>query len=208
MKEEKDYIRDIAEIRSMMERSSKFLMLSGWSGVMAGIYALAGVFIALYIFHFNPDEAVQANRNTEYLSGALLNIILLALVVLILALGTAIFLSSQKAQKRGEKLWSVTSRRLLMNMAVPLITGGVLILILISKGMIAFIAPLSLIFYGLALYNASKFTYEEIKYLGFIQIILGLISAYFVENGLLVWGFGFGVVHIIYGIYIHFKYEK
>ncbi len=208
MKEEKDYIRDIAEIRSMMERSSKFLMLSGWSGVMAGMYALAGVFIALYIFHFNPDEVVNNSQTTDYLANGFLKSIFLALIVLVLALGTAIFLSGKKAHKRGEKLWNVTSRRLLMTMAVPLVTGGLLILVLISKGMIAFLAPLSLIFYGLALYNASKFTFEEIKFLGFIQIILGLISSYFVEYGVLIWGLGFGVIHIIYGIYIHFKYEK
>ena len=54
MKEEKDYIQDISEIRSMMERSSKFLSLSGLAGVMAGIYALVGAFVAYTVFDFNP----------------------------------------------------------------------------------------------------------------------------------------------------------
>jgi hypothetical protein len=97
---------------------------------------------------------------------------------------------------------------LLVNMAVPLIAGGLLILILISKGLIGLVAPFTLLFYGLALYNGSKFTYEEVRILGVIQIILGLISAIYIEYGLLIWAVGFGIVHIIYGIYIHYKYER
>ena len=93
-------------------------------------------------------------------------------------------------------------------MAVPLIAGGLLILILIAKGLIGLIAPFTLLFYGLAVYNASKYTYEEVKVLGLFQVGLGLISAYFVRYGLLCWALGFGVVHIIYGIYMNYRYER
>lgn len=208
MKEEKDYIQDIAEIRSMMERSSKFLSLSGWAGIMAGIYALSGVYIAYEVLRFNPGEMMVGSISPDNLTYNLQNIIILALTILILALGTAILLSFRKASQRGEKIWNATAKRLLINMAVPLIAGGLLILILISKGLLGLIAPFSLLFYGLALYNASKFTFEELKFLGLIQIGLGLISSYFVGFGLLFWAIGFGVIHIIYGIYIHYKYER
>lgn len=208
MKEEQDYIQDIAEIRSMMERSSKFLSLSGWAGVMAGIYALAGAFIAYNYFDFNPDDIVHSTTASGSYSSDLQNVILLALAVLILAIGTAIFLSSKKADKRDEKVWNATSRRLLASMAVPLVTGGILIVVLLLKGLVGLIAPLTLLFYGLALYSASKFTFDDVKYLGLIQIGLGLISSWFIEYGLLLWALGFGVVHIVYGIYIHFRYER
>jgi len=208
MKEERDINKDIAEIRSMMERSTKFLSLSGWAGVMAGIYALAGAWIAYTYFDFNPGKIVYITTQTDNISSALPAVIGIAVTVLILALGTAMMLSYQKAKKRSEKVWNATSRRLLTNMAVPLLTGGILILIFLSNGLIGLMAPLTLIFYGLALYNASKFTYVDLKYLGLIQVVLGLISAYFVEYGLLFWAVGFGVVHILYGIYIYFKYER
>ncbi len=208
MKEEQDYIRDIADIRSMMERSSKFLSLSGWAGILAGIYAMAGAFIAWKFLDFNPGGLDYSTSDTGNLSSGFVNVILLAVIVLILAIGTAIFLSYKKATQRGEKLWNPTSKRLLVNMAVPLIAGGLFILILISKGLIGLFAPCTLVFYGLALYNAGKFTFEVVKVLGLIQIALGLISTYFVGYGLLLWAFGFGVVHIIYGIYIHYTYEK
>jgi hypothetical protein len=200
---EQDYIRDIAEIRSMMERSSKFLSLSGWAGIMAGIYALIGAYIAYSILNFNPDEIVYSME-----ASSLTKVVFLAILILILAVGTAVFLSYKKADKKGEKIWNAVSRQLLVNMAVPLVTGGILILVLISKDLIGFIAPVSLLFYGLSLYNAGKFTYDEVKFLGMIQIGLGLLSSYFVEYGVLFWAVGFGVVHIIYGIYIHFRYER
>lgn len=208
MKEKQDYIQDIAEMRSMMERSSKFLALSGLAGIMAGIYALAGAFIAYKVFYFNPDEVIYNSIESGIISTGLLKVIFLALTVLLLAIGTALFLSYQKARKRGEKLWNPTSKRALINMAIPLITGGLLVLILISKGLIGFVAPFTLLFYGLALYNVSKYTYEEVRSLGLIQIGLGLISSYFVGYGLLFWALGFGVVHIIYGVYLHYRYER
>jgi hypothetical protein len=201
MKETQDHIRDIAEIRSMMERSSKFLSLSGWAGIMAGIYALAGAYIAYQFINFNPDQIV-------YTIPGLLNLVILAVLILTLAIGTAIYFSYRKAHQKGENGWNATSRRLLTSMAVPLVAGGILILVLLSKGLLGLIAPLTLLFYGLALYNAGKFTYDEVKFLGIIQVVLGLISSWFIEYGLIFWAAGFGIVHIIYGIYMHFRYEK
>lgn len=208
MKGERDYLRDIAEMRSMMERSTKFLSLSGLAGIMAGLYALAGAGIAYKVFSFNPNEIVSGSFKAEGASSGLLKVILLAVAVLALAVGTAVFLSRQKAKRSGEKLWNPTARRLLINLAVPLVAGGLLILVLIAKGLIGLIAPFTLLFYGLALFNASKFTYEEVKSLGLIEMGLGLASAYFVGYGLLFWALGFGVVHIVYGIYMHYRYER
>lgn len=192
----------------MMERSSKFLSLSGWAGIMAGIYALAGAYIAWKMLDFNPGEIDYNSLPSASISSNLLKVILLAIIILILAIGTAMFLSYKKAEKSGEKIWNATAKRLLVDMAVPLVVGGLLILILIFKGFIGFIAPFTLLFYGLALYNASKFTYAEVKFLGLIQMGLGLLSAYFIGYGLLFWAIGFGVVHIFYGTYLHFIYER
>lgn len=201
MKKEQDYIKDIAEIRSLMERSSKFLSLSGWAGILAGFYALAGVFVAYNVFGFNPDEIF-------YSSSDLPKVILLGLLILILALVTAVFFSWKNAQNKNDKIWTATSRRLVVHMSFPLVSGGILLLVFISKGLIGLIAPLSLLFYGLALYNASKYTIDEIKYLGIVQMGLGLISSYFIEFGLLLWAVGFGFVHIVYGISMYIRNEK
>jgi uncharacterized membrane protein len=205
MKEERDYIRDISEIRTMMERSSKFVSLSGWAGIMAGIYALLGAYFASATLGFNLGEITSSPNS---IPDNFQQIILLGLGVLALAICTAILFSIKKAKQNGEKLWNATAKRVVVNMAVPLIAGGLLVLILISQGLIALIAPVTLLFYGMALFNAGKFTYDEVKTMGLVQIALGLLAAYFTAYGLVIWAFGFGVVHIVYGIFMHFKYER
>jgi MFS family permease len=201
MKEEQDYIQDIAEIRSMMERSSKFLSLSGWAGVLAGVYALIGAWVAFSIFEFHPNELFYAYPD-------LINIILTATGVLFLALISALMDSRRKAQKQDKKAWNATSRRLVASMAVPLLIGGVLIMLLISNGLLGLVAPLTLLFYGFALYNAGSFTIKEVRIMGFVQMILGLLNVVFITYGLLFWAIGFGLVHIVYGIYMHFRYKR
>ena len=208
MNEQQDYFQDIAQIRSIMERSSKFLSLAGWAGIMSGMYALVGAYVAYTVFEFNPDELMYGSAQPPKVPSNLLNVITLAIFILILTIGTTILLSSNKAAKRGERLWNALVKRLLINMAIPLIAGGLLIIILIAKGFIGLMAPFTLLFYGIALYNASQFTYEEIKSLGLIQIGLGLFSTYFVAYGLVCWALGFGLAHIAYGIYMHYRYER
>lgn len=201
MSKEQDYINDLAEIRSMMEQSSKFLSLSGWAGIMAGLYALAGAYVAHSILNFNPDSV-------SYLYYNFGEVILLALGVLFISLITAILFSKKKASDRGEKIWNPTSKRLLASMSVPLLVGGVLIIFYMSNDLYALIAPTSLIFYGLSLYNAGNFTINEVRWMGFVQIALGLINVWFLGFGLLFWSIGFGAVHLVYGIYMHFRYER
>lgn len=207
MKNQQEYTRDIAEIRSMMERSSKFLSLSGWAGIMAGLYAAAGAFIVSTQFNFKPEGIQYTVSDSGTGSAPLLNVVVLAVVVLIMAVGTAAALSYRKARKRGEKVWNAASRQLLVNFAVPLGTGGFVLVILISKGLAGLLAPFTLLFYGLALFSAGKFTYDELKYLGAIQIGLGLLALCYIEYSILLWGIGFGALHIAYGIYLYFKYE-
>ena len=208
MKTEQEYIKDLSEIRSMMERSTKFVSLSGLSGVLAGIYALAGAYVAYRLFYQNSDSQVFISVYPQELSGEMVSLILLALSVLVLAIATSVYLSYRKALRTKEVLWNTAARRLLLNLLIPLLTGGLFILILISKGVIGLVAPLSLIFYGLALINASKFTFDEVKYLGLTQVFLGLLSAWFIGYGLIFWAIGFGMMHIGYGIYMHQKYER
>jgi hypothetical protein len=200
MNTKQDYNQDLAEIRSMMERSSKFLSLSGLSGVLAGLYALTGSYIAYYIYDFDPGSASSSGVEAE--------IILLALLVLVLAVGSAVLLSYKKAHKKGEKVWNPASKRLLSIVGIPLSAGAIFSLILFYEGSIGLIPSVTLIFYGIALYSAGRLTFNELSVLGLLQIALGLNAAYFTEHSLLLWALGFGVAHVIYGIYIHIRHER
>ena len=196
---------DLASIRSLMERSSKFISLSGLSGILAGVYALIGAAAAFCLMH----EPLNYNRVTFlHLLSVLPYLIIIAVTVLIASLATGIFLTYKKAKKKGQPIWGKTSRALLFSMAVPLVTGGLLILILLYRGYFGIVAPASLIFYGLALLSAGNFTFSDVKFLGICEIILGLIAACFPGYGLVFWAIGFGVLHIVYGSVMYLKYDR
>ncbi|HEY9008486.1 hypothetical protein [Ohtaekwangia sp.] len=207
MKQIQEYEKDIASIRNMMERSSKFISLSGLSGVMAGIYALAGAFTAYFTLHY-PISPMHFRQYSLQSPEAFTKLILIASVVLVASIATGLWLSARKAQKHGEKLWNSTSKSLVFNMAVPLVSGGIFILVILYTGHFGLAAPACLIFYGLALIQASINTVDEVRYLGFSEIILGLISASLPGYGLIFWTIGFGVLHIIYGGIMYNKYDK
>lgn len=207
MKEVQDYEKDLASIRSMMERSRKFISLSGMSGVMAGIYALIGATIAYYIAHY-PISPFRYRIYSIQDFDVLTKLVIIATIVLIASLGTGLWLSYRKAKKNNENLWTKTSKVMVINLSIPLITGGVFVLILLNTGHFGIAAPSCLIFYGLALINASGNLYEEIRYLGISEIILGLISALLPGYGLIFWAVGFGILHIIYGTVMYYRYDK
>jgi hypothetical protein len=202
---------ELTSIRSMMERSSKFISLSGLSGVLAGIYALIGAALAYNIIYgsggfFSYREYVMADVDQS--PARLFTLILIALAVLIASVITGIVLTIRKAKKKGQPVWGNTSRQLLFNMAVPLFTGGALMLVLINRGYFGVIASASLIFYGLALVNASIFSFKDVRYLGICDIFLGLLAGLLPGYGLLFWAIGFGVLHIVYGSIMYLKYDR
>ncbi|MEO6150221.1 MAG: hypothetical protein ABIN95_07865 [Mucilaginibacter sp.] len=212
--EEKQLHDDLASIRNLMERSSKFISLSGLSGILAGIYALIGSGFIYYAMRPVMSRFPLADNETITFTDdfwgetSFINIlVLVGALVLVASVATGVFLTIRKAKKKGQPVWGNTSKLLLFNMAVPLITGAAIVLILISKGYYGIIAPASLIFYGLALLGASNFTFGDVKYLAILEVILGLAGALFPVYGLLFWAIGFGVLHIIYGSIMYFKYD-
>src|SRR5688500_210237 len=193
----------LTEIKQLMERSSRFISLSGLSGVMAGIYAIAGALAAYYYLYGGNGpgrEGYQENDTTFLLADAAL--------VLILAVGTGIFLTTRKARKDGNSLLDAAAKKLIINLCIPLFTGGVFCLALIYHNNWFYVVPSMLVFYGLALVHASKYTRDDVRSLGLSEIALGLISLFVIGYGLVFWTLGFGVLHIVYGTYMYYKYEK
>jgi predicted lysophospholipase L1 biosynthesis ABC-type transport system permease subunit len=207
MKDVQEYEKDLASIRTMMERSAKFISLSGLSGILAGLYALCGATAAYFVVQYPLSPFHFRTYSTSELD-ILVKLLLIAAAVLVASLTTGLLLSNKKAKKHGLKFWTTSSQRLATNVAIPLITGGVFILIMLYNGHFGLAAPASLIFYGLALIQGSSNTFDEIRYLGFCEIILGLISAFFPGYGLIFWALGFGVLHIVYGVIMYNKYDK
>lgn len=222
MDDNSQHLDTLKDIKQMMERSSRFISLSGLSGIAAGICALVGAWFAEGIIGRSGRDVLEIKDITierggygpirggnvsvrDYMGSSLF---LIAVIVLIAALVFGFLFTYLRSRKTNTPIWGTTARRLLINVSIPLIAGGVYLLKLIENESYGLVAPGCLLFYGLALLNASRYTLTEIRYLGYAQILLGLISLYFIGNGLLFWALGFGVLHIVYGTFMWWKYER
>ena len=212
MNQPQEYLEDIRHIRAIMNRSTRFVALSGMTGIVSGTAALAVVILlSLYlgISPFStsfPDLILKVEGLAQE---QVLRVLITSFASLFLfSFFAAYFLTRRRAKAAGEDLWKGSGKQLWLSLGVPLLAGGGFCLALLQQGHVEMLAPASLIFYGVTLYSGSKFTLEEVKYLGVTEMVLGLLASFWPGLGLLLWAFGFGVSHIIYGIFMYNKYER
>lgn len=210
---ENDPVQELARIRGLMDRSTRFLSLSGLSGVFAGTVALAGAGLARYHMKtmLGPASDVLTYGTGQGYTDAdelLLTLITDAVLVLFVALLGAFWFTWRRSRRTGQYLMDASARRLMVNMFVPLSVGGIFCLALFYYGLPGLVAPATLVFYGLALFNASKFTLDEIRWLGLSELVLGIIALFWLEAGLMFWALGFGVLHILYGGLMYLRHER
>ena len=202
----------LQDIKRMMERSSRFISLSGWSGVSAGICALIGAWFANNaLATFLGGDVEQFYTKTPIIISRIQvfrELVIIAICTFVAAFISAFFFTWLRSRKQKTPLWDRTVQRLMWNTILPLGIGGIVVWRCLELGYFEMIAPGCLIFYGLALVNASKYTLGEIRYLGYGQLILGVINLYSLGLGLYLWAIGFGVLHIVYGLVMWWKYER
>ena len=197
---------DLAHIRSMMERSSRFISLSGLSGVFAGLSALIGGLYVYQLFKANGLEYFNGEHKL-YSINLVFELIVTGLIILAFAFTFGLLFTIRKSKKYNLPIWTSATKKMLFNLAIPLAVGGVFCLALLYHQIYVLIAPVTLLFYGLALINAEKYTFSDVKYLGYCQIILGCISLFYIGYGLVFWIIGFGILHILYGLVMFKKYK-
>ncbi len=214
MEAEKEQLEALKDIRQMMAKSSRFISLSGLAGVFSGIYALIGAGAAYW--RVNLGSWTTREELGAFGLGSVISVdaevvsflVIDGLLVLLAAVGTSLYFTQRKARKTGQPMWGAYSKQLLLNVSIPLFSGAVFCCFLFYYGLIGLIAPTTLIFYGLALVSSSKFTLEEISYLGMTEILLGFASMFMLGYGLVFWGVGFGVLHIAYGIIMYLRHDR
>jgi len=202
----------LRDIKKMMERSSRFISLSGWSGIAAGICALAGAWVANSKIEEYGSVHSSESENGEIFNfsriGLLQELIITGLLTFLAALVSAFVFTYLRSKKTGVPLWGLTAKNLFLNTLIPMAAGGLVILRMMQLGDYELISSCCLVFYGLALVNASKYTLDEIRYLGYCELILGVVSLWKSGSGLYFWAVGFGLLHIIYGGVMWWKYER
>lgn len=194
MDPKKEQLEAIRDIKNYMEQSSRYLPLSGIAGIINGLLSLIVAWIVKTKMEINA-----ANQNM---------LILLFGSLLLISLLIEIVMAERNAKRKQIDAWDSIAKRFLINLFIPLVAGGIYCLILFKNEMFDFVLPATLIFYGLALINSSKYTIADIRLLGILELSLGLISSYYTESALVFWAAGFGILHIIYGILIYQKHEK
>lgn len=204
-----DTLRDVQDIRKMMEKSSRFTSLSGLSCIGAGVSALVGAWIAYRtISNYYGSDLAQWHYSATQFSSLKNQLLLLAAIVFAAAFLLAFYFTWRKSKQQGVSLWDFSSRRVFWNMAIPLLAGGAFVFGMLQYNEWRFVAPACLLFYGLALVNAGKYTLADIRYLGYCEILLGITNMFFIGYGLYFWAIGFGLLHILYGIVMWSKYDR
>lgn len=211
-------LETLQDIKNMMNQSSRFISLSGLSGISAGITALVGAWFANGDIQNSGTSSIRKMEEVRpYDDGAGIDLLrnfmgsslfYIAACTLVVALILAVSFTYFRSAKQGIPVWGNAARRLVWNLALPLFFGGIFLLKLIEAGVFGLIAPGCLIFYGLALVNASKYTLGEIRFLGYAMLMLGLINCWLPGYGLYFWAAGFGILHIVYGVIMWNKYER
>jgi hypothetical protein len=191
----------IQDIKRIMERSSRFISLSGWSGIAAGVCALGGAWVATHFIVQYKTGTIQASLLENML-------VLVAGATFVAAFISSFIFTYIRSRREGIAVWGNSAQRLVFNTSVPLVAGAFVVYRMLVLGEYGLIAPSCLIFYGLALVNGSRYTLGEVKYLGYFQVALGIINLWMPGNGLYFWTLGFGLLHIIYGVVMWWKYER
>ena len=209
MSEHQQSLEELQHIKKMMERSSRFISLSGLSGMAAGVSALVGAWFAWKRLHSTESETYNLVRIIETNGTRILDdLFWIATYTFIAAFISAFFFTYLRSRKDKVPMFGTATMRLFWNVAIPIAVGGIFLIRMMQNNEFELVAPGCLIFYGLALVNGSKYTLGEIRFLGYSMLALGIMNLYYVSYGLYFWAMGFGVLHIVYGAAMWMKYER
>jgi hypothetical protein len=207
--------KDLGLIKDLMEKSTKFSNLSGIAVFFTGLLAMIGASFVYFNIGFSISEInisyaqlINQNGQPEDLFLKLKLLVLIASLILISSLFIVYLTARKKSDIQGISLFNSSFSRTLKSLFVPLFSGGIFCLLLINYQMYGLVAPATLIFYGLGLVSSSKYSYNELEFLGYCELVLGFIASFYIGSGLLFWIIGFGLCHIVFGLIIHFKYDK
>lgn len=198
-------LQELRHIKQMMERSARFSTLSGFSGIAAGLCSLLGAWLA---YNYMRSLSEDSYSRTFVTDKSVMHILLIAIGTFAAAAVSAYLFIYMRCRRLKIPVFSLSARRVVYNMTIPIVIGALFILRLITQGDFEMLAPASLLFYGLALINASKYTLNEVRQLGFAELAIGLINLLFLGYGVIFWAVGFGIMHIIWGALIWWRYER
>jgi len=204
-------------MKKSLEQSSRFISLSGLSGVFVGFCGLLGTYIMHYLIRGDDTKSDKEmlniissfdyyNLSVHVFVGE--HLIFLAIYTVIFAILFAFYLTLRRSKRENHPIWDIHIQKQLSTLSIPLIVGLIFVIKLVASANYPLIVPSLLLFYGIALVNIRGLTNGDIGYLGYAFIVLGIVNLWLEGWGILFFGFGFGVLHIIYGTVTFIIYER
>lgn len=198
------HLENLSELKGILSRNTRFLSFSGLAGVIAGVLALIGQTVAVMYYLSHPEIDITKKLAPEHA----IVFLTISAAIMILSVGVGYVLTNKNIKKTGEKLNSGLIKNTLLNICLPIAVGGVMCLMAYMQGHNMVIPSYMLLFYGLALFGGSKYSFDDLKMVGSAFILLGMVSYFDPSLSIFTWGLGFGILHIVYGLQIYFQRER
>jgi len=207
--EHQKHLENLSELKSILSKNTRFLSFSGLSGVIAGITALAGeyLFYNLYLATFSSSSNYADVRNLADMK-LFYSALLIALSIIGISVIVGVILARKKIRMQGSTVNRDLLKNTLIHILVPILVGGAICFVASFTDHFIYIPAFLLIFYGLGLFNGSRFSFDDLKIVGLVFMGLGLITYAYPNLSMWTWGLGFGVGHILYGLRVYFVHDR
>ena len=199
------------DIRDMMSKSSRFQAISGWSIIVIGVFAaIASLMAATVIgivdvpFFGNLQRYATLNTPTKIQAAAVIALVLFTVCLL------TVFIFAIVKSKRHNLRFTFDKRmaQMLLAFFIPLLAGGLFSMAMVLQHHYGLTSSIMLMFYGLALINCSHYTYPILRWLGYTELLIGIIDCFTMSHALLFWFLGFSVAHILFGIIYVIMFDR
>jgi hypothetical protein len=181
-------------IRETMDRSTKHSSLSGFAGLLVGVWAIAGVLVTRFCI-FGNDSLVLRPGHVWPLAAVWM-------AVLFVSILTDFLMNKRAAAAVGKHVFSSLGARL-AQAAAPAFTAGLALTgYLLANGMVAHIWGYWMLFYGLSICSVGLFSVKPVSFLGWAFVLAGAITLFLSPiAGLWMMAVTFGGFHICYGAF-------
>ena len=184
-------------IRRTLEAAGRLSTVSGSGIFFVGIMALAAV-LANTRFTGTPwDAGVRPYRALA----------VWAVLLLFSAAVTALSMA-QKSRHTGVAFWSPVLRKALWPFSAPMALGAILSAAVFRAQNLELLPVIWLGCYGAALTAAGVMSVSPVRWMGISFLLLAASAAFLPASaGLALLAAGFGLLHIIFGAYIHWRHD-
>lgn len=176
----------LAYIRQTMESASTFTALSGWGLVAVGIVGLASAGLAW--------RSAVPERLSVWVPAALVGVV---------CAGVA---NGLKARRLDMPLWSGSFRKVAWVMVPVLAAGALLTVALVGADARHLLPGTWLALYGAGVTAGGTFSLRAVRWMGLALIVLGALALWQPQYSILFLATGFGVLHILFGLYLVAKH--